>query len=183
MSVAPRQYLWLSTAAVSAAVLIAAAAGIYGVRYVTTSWQILANARSELALLEARRSEIDTATSALDGLARQTELLEKAFADPADPLPFIEAIETLGRRSDVIVNLELAPGSGGAAGEEYVLKAEGSFSQVAAFFQNLEALPFLIETGDASLEAGSSAPGTTGKGKPPPASPVELTITIRVVHP
>ena len=176
-----RRRFWFSTAIASAAVLAVAALGGYGVAYVRRSAQVLVEAKRDLGALEKRRNEIDAAVAALKRLDREARLIQGAFPSPADPLPFIERIEGLGRRAGVRVDLALAPGTGGALGEEYVLKANGSFRRVMSFFQNLEALPFLVTFGDATLRAGAGAAPAGVKQPPEPA--IELIVAPRMVRP
>lgn len=158
--------------AMASAVLGAA----FGVNLILSNWTELNEARQKTAALEAARNEIFAANRGADALAKEKELIQTSFANPASPLSFIESIEGLGRATGVEVALSLAGGEGGAAGTTYQLLATGNSAAVLAFLERLESFPFLVEIVDPDF----SRPDVPEGGKLSTV-PARLALTIRMI--
>lgn len=131
---------------------------------VRSSWQVLGQAHAELAALEHIRARTAANFEELETLRLEMASIESVYVNSENPLPFIEAIESLGTRTGVKVELSIAQGAGGE-GENYRLSAAGSFHSTMTFFKTLESLPFIVEFGDISLRRtdGSVSSGSAEK--------------------
>lgn len=182
MSAAPshpgERKFWIAVSAATAVVLALALAALLAVRAIYADWRLHAEAGRELARLEGKRGAVLAASSARRRLGEEERLIRSSFVNPADPLPFIEAVEALGRRFGLKV--ELAVGSQGSGGSAYLVRTRGSFRQVMPFFQKLESFPFLISIGDSEMRVGEEA-ALSGSLKSDPT--VELNATILPVSP
>ena len=145
-----KQQFLIAAAAMGLAALTAVIAFGFAVRYTLREWDVLAEARGELAGDEAVRRGVGQANAALDGIAAERALLESSFANPDDLLPFIESIEALARRIGVRAELALTSG-GNQPMDKYQINIEGEFRQVMLFLRTLESLPFLTTLGDTEI--------------------------------
>ncbi len=178
MTISAARKFWLALALSLGVVAGVLALVAYGVGYLRTSWEVLGGARREIAILERRDEDLRAALETLARLESEQAIIAAGFSNPADPLPFIELIEELGRRSGVRAELTVAPSaSGRGGGEWYMLLAEGKFSAVMAFSKNLESLPFLAEFGNVELRRVSGILGPTEKERP--ESALRLSIMMR----
>lgn len=176
----PRAF-WALAAGSSLLVLGVSLVALTALRYVGAHAGVLKGARSDLARLERERSEAATSVTALKALRREIEVIRGSFADPGDPLPLIEAIEDLAQRSGLKVEISIAPGEAGARGESYAVSTSGPFRSVAAFFRNLEALPFLVDFGNATLAAAGGTADSSSQ--PSSGAAVRLDLTLDIVKP
>lgn len=168
-----KRRFWLVALAAAGATALAIGAAAMSLAYLRQSWGVLRDAREEMGALEAHRLSVTRAAETLRALESELALLRPSFADAADPLPFIEAIEALGRRRGVALELAV---SGGAA--EYRLSASGSFAATMAFLRAVELLPFLVTAGD--LEMVRSGESSAGVARPP-REEIRLGISLRTV--
>ncbi|RJQ37559.1 hypothetical protein C4552_00800 [Candidatus Parcubacteria bacterium] len=145
-----QQQFWIVAAAMGLVALGAIIAFVFAVQYVLQEWDVLAAARAGLGGDEAVRRGVGVANDLLVQNANDLAVLESSFADPKNPLPFIESIEALGRRLGVRAELTLTSGSDTLA-DRYQINADGEFIRVMAFLRSLEALPFLIVLGDVTI--------------------------------
>lgn len=135
----------------AAAVLFAIGASSFGARYVIMNWRILNAARQELYNLEKQHKEISEAADGIQRLEPELKFINSSFVNPVEPLPFIESIESLGRKTGVEVELSLISGPDNT--QNYMLAATGEFNKTMAFFKNLELLPFWFELQDSGISA------------------------------
>lgn len=177
LAAAPRKF-WFAVALIFFIVGGFGVLGMVGLRTVRLNAKVLAEARKELAVLELERKEIFAAERVIERLEREQSFIAASFANPADPLPFIQALEGLGRRSGLKLDLALASGVGPARSEAYVLSTTGTFPAIVSFFKSLESLPFLIQVGNAEL-VQVDAGVTQAKSGPL----VRLAVTIRIITP
>lgn len=136
------------TAATVASALGAAA---FGARYAIINWRILSSARRELYDLEKRHRAISEAAGDMRRLEPELKFINSILVNPVEPLPFIESIESLGRKTGVEVELSLISGPDNT--QNYMLAATGEFSKIMSFFKNLESLPFWFELQDSGISA------------------------------
>lgn len=168
---------WLTVFTALAVLAALSALAVFELRYVRVSWEVLSSGRRELSDFERESGNLTAAAGALERLAPEQELLRSSFADPQEPLAFIESIESLGRRFGLKLELSLAGGQGGDSVQAYAVTAAGTFRPAMSFFRNLESLPFLIELGDAEMRLFEGVMDETAKKKSEPL--VRLNIIIR----
>lgn len=133
-----------------AVVILGGAAGayLYAITFIVDDWGLLSGARAKLESAEAARRNLSGAERKLVILDPEINDLKASFADPEAPLPFIEAVEGLGRRLGVKTELTLAATGANGRADNYRVVASGPFLRVATFFRLLESFPFLITIGD-----------------------------------
>lgn len=172
------QFWGLSVVAV---VALSAAAGmyIYAITFITGDWGILSGARAELESAEAIRRNLSGAERNLVAWEPEINDLKASFADPEAPLPFIEAIEGLGRRLDVKTELTLASAGASGKADSYRIVASGPFLRVATFFKLLESFPFLITIGDMEFTRLGTIAGTPDVS----SDNVRFSVAVKVVPP
>ena len=108
-------------------------------------------ARQELYHLEKQHKAISEAASDIQSLEPELKFINSSFVNSASPLPFIESIESLGRKTGVEVELSLISGPDNT--QSYTLAATGEFRKTMSFFKNLELLPFWFELQDSGINA------------------------------
>lgn len=172
---------WLAVFAALAVLAAFSALAVFELRYIRLSWEVLSSARREFSDLEKRRGNLTEAAEALGRLEPQRQLLRSGFAVPDQPLPFIESVESLGRRFGLKTELSLAGGPGEGGVQTYSVSAVGTFRQAMSFLRNLESLPFLIEPGDAEMRLFEGVIDETAGKKS--ESLVRLDIIIRPLTP
>lgn len=173
-----RQRFWYASAIALLGVLVLATAYREGLAFVRRQGESLRATRQELATITARHEALTGATRAFGEVAAARALLGESLVNPAEPLAFIETIEALGRRAEVLV--EFAPGGDSGGRGAYTLVASGSLDRVLAFLLRLERAPFLVTFGDAEL-VRSSAVLLPSRGRPDDApTGVRLTLTLSV---
>lgn len=180
MWIIPRGARQFWIVATVATLLVAAAAGVYayGVRWIVRDWAILSAARADLERSEAARRALGAAERRIAAREQDIATIETSIADPANPLPFIEAVEGLGRRLGVKVELTLAsPASAGEA-DAYLITASGPFPKVATFLERFGSFPFLVTTGDAEI----IRTGAAGAGVPL-SDEVRLSLAVKILRP
>lgn len=123
----------------------------YGISLIAHDWAVLSGAQADLLGAELARRNLNGAEQRIAALAAEISTVETGFADPETPLPFIEAIEGLGRRLGVKTELTLSSSGTAGKAEQYRVTVSGPFPRVAALVRMLGAFPFLISTGDAEL--------------------------------
>ena len=176
---------WITVAAAAAGAAVMAVLAFLAVRSVAAHWALIASAERERAAIERGRGDAEAVRRAIELLKAETGIIRAGFADPKSPLPFIEAIEELGRRSGLKVDLALGSGSGSGAGG-YLLRAEGSFREIFSFLGHLESLPFLAELGNAEivrLGGGEAEAPSKKSSKAPPEPLLRLTLGLGIVTP
>jgi len=180
---AQRKFLVVTLVAITVAVGVGAAC-VAAVGMALRQRTKLAEVRREGARLEEERAAVSAATRMLEAIARERELLAASFVDAAEPLPFIEAIEGLGRRAGVKVELALASGGSGGRADAYTVRASGSYPAVMAFLKHLESLPFLVDFGDVEIRGGGApAAREAAAGAPRPSSEprANLVLNLKII--
>lgn len=170
---------WFMSGGALVAVVLASGLGFGMIRYIQSKEKTLRGLESELALLEEQRSGAHVAAKILGTIERERIVIEASVADPAQPLPFIESIEGLAKRSGVRLELGVAAGQGQARAAEYSLAVDGPFQSVVAFLRDLELSPFLSELRGAELNRMSASPAGPTGGE----ALVRLTTVIRIIEP
>ena len=170
---------WFMAGGALVAVVLASGLGFGMIRYIQSKEETLRGLEAELALLEEQRSGAFAAAKVLGAVERDRTVIEASVADPAQPLPFIESIEGLAKRSGVRLELGVAAGQGQARAAEYSLAVDGPFQSVVAFLRDLELLPFLIELRGAELNRLGASPAGPAGGE----ALVRLTTAILIVEP
>lgn len=165
-----KKRFWTAAALAATAVAGMAALEVSGLAIVRRDARVLAGARRELALREEQQRDLIAAGRILNRLEPERSLLATSFADPAEPLAFIETIERLARRFGGRVELRLTGEENRADAYDIVL--DGPFPGALAFLEHLESLPYLVELGEADLRRGE------GAGR---EATVRLTIGLRLV--
>lgn len=165
---------WVITALALAAVAGMVGLNVLGLAAVRRDARLLAEVRRELARREEQQRDVRAAGRILARLGGERSLIEASFADPAEPLTFIEAIERLARRFGSRAELRLIGDESRA--DSYEIAVEGPFPGVLAFFQRLESLPYLLEINGVDLARGRAA----GAGARPEAS-LRLVADVRLV--
>lgn len=170
---------WITAGATLALLALVSSLAFLAVRYVRERSVVLAEAHRELARLEARRRELVAAERILELRSGELAQIERAFADPSAPLPFIEGIEDLGRRVGVRVELKLGDAPAGGRSSAYVVEARGAFRNVLTFLERMESLPFLTRIRAVEFRRSE---------RPDPESPAgaagtELTLAVETVAP
>ena len=171
---------WVAFILTAAAVASAIGTGAFGARYVVANWRILNAARQELYNLEKQHKEISDAAIAMRRLEPEFKFINSSFVDPASPLPFIESMEALGRKTGVEVELSLSAGPDNT--QNYTLTAAGEFRQIMSFFKNLELLPFWFELQDSEISAVAKK-DENGNKTAKPKSSVRLNILLKPFAP
>jgi len=152
---------------------------VYGISFIARDWMFLAGARADLANAEVVRRNLNGAEQRIAALAPEVAATRASFADPQDPLPFIEAVELLGRRLGVKVELTLASAAAADPADAYRVAVSGPFPQVAAFLRMLGSFPFLITTGDVELKRT----GAITEMSDPSRDSVRLSVAMKFVLP
>lgn len=168
---------WISFAA--AAILVAAAGGLYlyGIFSIARDWTFLSGARADLASTELARRNLGVAERELAALAPELGAIEASFADPKNPLPFIEAVEALGRRLGVKAELTLASSASASQADAYLIAVSGSFPRAAMFLKLFEAFPFLVTFGDAEI----TRTGVITETEHPSSDQVRLSLAVKIL--
>jgi len=166
---------WLAVFTAAATLLGALVAVGTSTAYVRHSWNVLSEARRELEALELHRHGVTRASRELRQLEPEIAAIRGSFANPADPLPFIEAIEELGRQRGVSVELTVS----GGVSEEYRLSASGSFASVLSFLHAVELLPFHVAVGDTEMVRSGTTSGDRSNLQP--REVIRLSVTLRMV--
>lgn len=172
----PRQF-WIFL--VAATILVGAAASLYlyGIFFIVHDWALLSEARRDLANAEVAQRNLNGAEQKLAVLGPEVAVMRASFADPQDPLPFIETVELLGRRLGVKTELTLAsPASVGQA-DTYLVVVSGPFPKVATFLKFLEAFPFLVTLGDAEI----TRTGAITEISAPSGDSVRLSVAVKIL--
>lgn len=180
LTISSRQRFWILSLAMVGAVSVAVSVNVFVMQKIKHDWEILNTSRSQFEISERERENLGTASRSLNELSSERSLILATIADPADPLPMIEAIEDLGRRMGVKVTLAL---SGTELPQRYSLDVEGLFPDAFLFLRHLESLPFLIELGDVDI---SRLGALVFGGKPeeaPSSGKVHLTTSFRGIKP
>ena len=175
-TLASRQKFWVAVAGIGAVVAIGIGANVFGVRSIQRDWTVSADAWRRLTTLEQVEREAVDAERVFAGLAHERALIDAGYADPTNPLPFIETIEGLGRRVGVTVEISLAGGTG-----DYALRVAGPYRSAITFLQTIEYLPFFIQMGDVKISRASAQPTTTGAKQSEPS--IEIVFKVRIVEP
>ncbi len=171
---------WATLAVTSAVVLLFAVADFLSINFVYQSWDVLIQAREELAEVEARRVDVNSAAHALSNLGQEQKLIEASFPDLDNPLPFIENIEALGRRLGVNAKIDSVSEASGGSQARYSILVNGTFGNTISFLSKLESAPFFIHV--EQIEMARSGFADSG-GKRAPAPQVLLKINLRTVAP
>lgn len=171
-----KKRFWVVTALAGAAVVAMIGLDGWGFAAVRRDQRVLAAVRRELAIREEQQKAVVSAGRALKRLNTERALIESSFADPAEPLEFIETIERLARRLGLRAELQFA-GESGAGADAYDVSVEGPFSKVFAFFQRLESLPYLVKLDEVDLARSGGASGGGGRGE----TVVRLGVHLRLV--
>lgn len=185
MRIPPKRKFWITVAVASLSAVAMAAVALLAVRLIAANWALIASSERERMAIERGRDDAAAVGRALELLRAETDEIKAGFADPKSPLPFIETIEELGKRSGLKVDLALGSGSGSGAGG-YMLRAEGSFRGIFAFLGHLEALPFLAELGNAEIvrvSGGDQEAPSKGSSKAPPEPLLRLALSLGIVTP
>lgn len=138
-----KKAFFITSAAILAILLTLAWGSLRAVRFLKKNAAILATARQELASSGERREALRRERSRRAVLERTREELKTFFVNQEDPLPFIEAVEALARRSGV--GIELALVTQGAERESamtYSITASGSYQPLMRFLNAFEQLPY-----------------------------------------
>lgn len=180
----PVKRFWLVAALMTGGIFVAIAANVFAVRSIIANWRTLSISQRDLAASEAERARISGDARSLATLSREQSAIEDAIVDPANPLPFIETIEELGRRLGVRSNLAIANGTG-AKPDSFEVTADGPFLNVYSFLQGLESLPFLVEFGDVELRriGGGLAEVASRPDGALSSATVRLTVLLHIVKP
>jgi len=124
---------------------------VFGVSFIARDWTLLAEARADLVRAEAIRRNLNGAEQKRAALEPEIGVIQASFADPKNPLPFIEAVEFLGRRLGVKAELTLTSSGSADQADAYLVAVSGSFPKVAMFLNLFEVFPFLVTMGDAEI--------------------------------
>ena len=171
-----KKRFWVVTAVTAAVVAGMIGLELFLLAAVRRDARVLAAVRRELAIREEQQKAVVSAGRVLGRLDTERALIETSFADPAEPLEFIETIERLARRLGLRVEFQLA-GERGQGADAYNVSVEGPFSEVFAFFQHLESPPYLVELDEVDLARSGGASGGGGLG----SASVRLRVHLRLV--
>lgn len=166
----PGRKRFIAVAVLSGAV-VGGMAGLYafGFAAVRRDARVLAEVRRELSRREERQQAVIAASRTLAGLERERSLIAASFADPGEPLVFVETIERLAERFGARAELQLAGNESRA--DAYDITVVGPFRGVFSFLERLESLPYLVELDEVDLRGG-------GAGE---AAIARLNISLRLV--
>ncbi|OGZ96029.1 MAG: hypothetical protein A3I44_00025 [Candidatus Sungbacteria bacterium RIFCSPLOWO2_02_FULL_51_17] len=146
---------YATTAAASIMCVALGAAGIYAllISYVLRESAAISAIQSQIAMLEAKKSQAKDKEDDLASARESMRLLRSVFLDPADPLPFLELLEDEANRAGVLMSIMLGElRQGSAPAQEFLITASGSYVNVRAFLAMMELLPFEVSVRNAKLQ-------------------------------
>jgi hypothetical protein len=160
----PRRRFWITLASTGATLILLAIGFWFGTRIIQNNAHALGEAQARVLAVGERQKAISSADDSLQTVLRERDAIRQSFVDPTSPLPFIEMVERAGREEGLRPTIALTQSALGAAGKEYFITTEGSFTSVLSFLRRLETLPFISRVTSTELrtESDVSAVGASG---------------------
>ncbi len=152
MSGERKKFFFISSALTFAVLLTLAGGSFWAPRFLERNARVLTAARQEFQESGERRAILRRERERRDVLERARDELKAFFVNREDPLPFIEAVESLAAKSGVRVEFALAsPGPDREPAMIYALTAAGSYPALMRFFNAFEELPQAIRVAELRL--------------------------------